>query len=596
VNRRILLAILVFSAAVRAAYFLAGQDDAYFILPIHDAQRYHEWASAISEGRSFESGPYYQAPLYPWLVGATYRIAGPHPEVAFVLQLALGVLTLGLVARIASRAYGPRAGLMAAAAGALLHVLVFYETKLLGTSLAVFVAAWAVDRLQLADQSGRAVDWAIAGIVLGLGSLVHPGFLLLVATCGLWIVFDRGRAPGILKTRLITLAVGAAVVIAPVTIRNVAVSGHWVLISTNGGITFAQGNAPGASGSFTHLPGLSGSIRTQREQTRALAEEAEGQPLSDPEVSRWWFRRGLRWIANSPGAWIKLELRKLGMALASKDQPLEYDPGLDTNPVRRLLFVPFGLLLGLAAARVAAGGARTRAEAPLVLLLGSQLAMLLAFYVTGRYRLPLIPALLAVAGGGAAALSDRRVPSGRRIAAASLGLAVCTASLAYAPAFLGKLSAQQRSMSLDDRGRLLLYADRSDEAVETLRRSVSSDPAYAFARVDLSRALRKAGDRRGAEAAIREAIRLDPTMAEAHFDLGVLLFENGHLSEAATSFAEAWELEPDNALAANNLTGTFIKLGKYAEATAAYRRMIRQGIEPDPPIAQWMGQRGTTPR
>ena len=73
------------------------------------------------------------------------------------------------------------------------------------------------------------------------------------------------------------LAAAAAAAVAPVTVRNVVVGGELALISVNGGVTFAMGNSRAsfhAGGGMGRLPGISGDIRVQREESRRAAERA----------------------------------------------------------------------------------------------------------------------------------------------------------------------------------------------------------------------------------------------------------------------------------------------------------------------------------
>ena len=57
----------------------------------------------------------------------------------------------------------------------------------------------------------------------------------------------------------------------------------------------------------------------------------------------------------------------------------------------------------------------------------------------------------------------------------------------------------------------------------------------------------------------------------------------------AACFAEAWRLAPTDAAAGNNLAGTYLKLGRVAEARAVLRSMRERGLLIDPPLARSLG-------
>lgn len=576
-GRRILLGILAFAFAARVAYLLGYAGDPFAVHPIHDAERYDAWARAWAAGKPFESGPFYQAPLYPFLLSLAYRAFGPSPWTAYVVQCALGVATILLVSRFAQRAYGGSAAVLAAGAAALYGTFVFHETKLLPTSLAVFLIAMLADRLQVALAEGGAGRFGSAGVLLGLAALTNPG-ALLAAPLVLALLIPRRELRGGLA-----FAAGIALAVLPVTAGN-ASRGEAVAISTNGGMTFWQGNNPSAVGVFANPEGFSGAIRSQREESRRLAEAESHRALTDGEVSSFWLHKGLKRLASDPLRTLRLWGAKLGFALASEEQPLEYAPRLDANPARWLMPVPFGIVLGMAALRIGRGRVG-REESALLVLLAAQLGVLLLFFVSSRYRMPALPPLLAVAGGGAAAVGAswrRWIP----------GVLVASVSLAYVPLLHAGLRDTQDAMSTCDRAAVLVASGRRDEGIAAYRRAAAIDPTYPFARLDLGINLRLAGDLTGAEAAARDTVRLAPDLADGWFFLGLVLYEEKSLGEAADAFSKAFRLRP-TAESGNNLIGTLMQLGRGDEAVPVWREMRSRGLAVDPPLERWMRERGS---
>ena len=571
------------AALAHTAYAIADRiADPFALHLIHDAARYDAWARAIVSGVGFETGAFSQAPLYPYLVAAIYALLGPQPAAIVVLQVAMGIATVALVGRAAAHAFDEDAAAWSAWLCAFCGVLAFYETKLLPAALAVLLVALLIERLQAADREVRPGAWAVAGLVAGAMALVNAASLLFLPLGCAWIAMDRARSAAARTGRAAAFVAAAAIVIAPVGVRNFRAGGGIVPVADNGGITFWQANNPAAVGVFSTPEGFSGSIATQRDESRRLASEAAGRPLRDDEVSRYWFARGRAFRAGDPAHAAWLLGRKLLLTIASTEQPLEYSPRLD-GPWRYLLPVPFAALFALALCGARPALARRGAH-PALIAVAATVTVLIVFYVASRYRVPMIPGLAILAGAGAVRLKRGGAP------ARAVFVAAAALSLFWFPLTQSGLAREQDAMSLRDRATALRELERTGEALSTYERSLALDPAASYTHLDYAKALARAGRTAEAEAETREAIRLAPGIAEAHFDLGVIAFQSGRLDEAATAFAEAWRLAPGDPAMGNNLAGTYLKLGRLGDARATLAAMRELGVAIDPPLLRALGE------
>jgi tetratricopeptide (TPR) repeat protein len=592
-----LLAILLYAAATRVLYFglFVARDPLHGYL-LHDARQYEQWATALATGLAWEPGPFYQAPLYPYLVSLAYRVVPGGTWLVLLLQLGAGLLLIGLVHRVAARTFGAAAATFAAALAALYGVFPFYETKLLPATLAAVLGLLALDRLQLADRSGRPGPFAVAGVVSGALIVANPGSLLLLPLLAPWFLLDRARGPGPRLLGAGAFGLGVVLVVAPVTVRNAVVGGETVLVSVNGGVNLHLGNNARAEGVISTPAGFSGSIFDQRQEARALAEAEAGRPLSDGEVSRHWTRQALGWIRARPLDWVGLLGRKLALSLDDYEHALEYNPQLDPNPARWLMPLPFALILGLACARPFAGGRPTRAEALLYLMLAGQLAVLLAFFVSGRFRLGAVPLLLVLAGAGAAELGRRLRDSSRSALVPALAiLAIAAASWLVVPLLHPGLVAREEARGLSDLA--LAWEARGDRerALRAYDEALERNPADALTWLDRGTTLQRAGRAEEAEASLRKAIELAPASAEAWHTLGYLLAERARLAEAAVAYERAARLMPGDPAKVNNLIGTLLQLGRHAPAIEAWREARRRGVAIDDAIEGWMRANGMEP-
>lgn len=163
------------------------------------------------------------------------------------LALYLGVIALsfGLVLE----AFRSRA-----AAGLTAFALAIYPTNVLFSSLILSETMYTFLTLlgiwTLLKAGGRWWYWAIAGVVFGFATLTREvGWLVpLIAVLAMyWVNRRKANRANYLKLGLV-VNVAMILVIAPWTIRNYVVLGHFIPISTNKGVNLYLGNNPDADG------------------------------------------------------------------------------------------------------------------------------------------------------------------------------------------------------------------------------------------------------------------------------------------------------------------------------------------------------------
>jgi hypothetical protein len=360
------------------------------------------------------------------------------------LEVAIGTLLVAATGLLGAALFGGRAGLLAAALGALQPALVAQShmlwseglfSLLVTLSLAAAVrAAGSAPSPAAAAVAGSDLAWAAAaGLGFGLAALVRELALGVAAACALWwLVPGPGTAPprGGRRTaarRGALMLVLAALVVAPWTLRNARVLGRFVPVSTVGWFALAEGNSlehpdwllPDGpeqrrfhAGYFTRRDEL---LRLDYARAHALARIAAEQPL-------WLARKAVRNLALllHPDEVLRTKVRRGAYG------------DLPPPEIRALLAAtaPAWIALFCAAAiGVAAAGADGRQRLLLLVLGGVAAAHVLA-NATPRFRLPWLPILCVAASH--ALLSGRGLPrrlgrGGALGAAAALGffLGVC---------------------------------------------------------------------------------------------------------------------------------------------------------------------------
>ncbi len=188
-------AVLLLAALVRLAVLYGASALPFFTHHRLDALVYHQAGSAIAAGDwALGDGVLHMSPGYAYFVGAVYAVLGSGPWPLRLVQLALGVATVGLVYGSAKILLDRKWAIAAALVAALYGPIAFYETNLLSASLAAFLYALLLWLALRAMKRNTVATWALAGIVWGTASIVRPTALLFAAPLllGLWLA-TRGR-------------------------------------------------------------------------------------------------------------------------------------------------------------------------------------------------------------------------------------------------------------------------------------------------------------------------------------------------------------------------------------------------------------------
>lgn len=372
-----------------------------------DEREYLSLAVSLSEGRGFVYSPAGvsvseqagRAPFYPLFLAGLMKMDPSATEGSAALvsvriaQSILGAAGVWLIAMIGRRTAGPGAGAMAAILAAVYPPLVWISAYVLSESLYLVLALASVLTFDLAFGGGvgdageprsiRRVGLALAsGLLTGAAALTRPAMLLFLVLAMVWLSLKRHIAGALV------LALGAALVIAPWTLRNLHEHGRFVLIAAEGGVTFWTGNHPLSSGEgdLATNPGLKRANLELRSQFPGLTAE-EMEPV--------YYRDAFAYIKQDPVWWVGLLARKFFYIWV----PVGPSYTLHSRRFFVASVVSYGLLTLFA---IAGLGRRRRDSSPpygLWLLAASSVLTCLIFFPQERFRLVLDPTLIVCAAG-----------------------------------------------------------------------------------------------------------------------------------------------------------------------------------------------------
>ena len=370
----------------------------------HDEREYLALAGSLAAGRGFTYGPDHEsgtaqqfgrAPIYPLflaVIGAAQAENGSAPPRVKIVQSLLGAALVLVIGALAKRAAGARAGAVAAFIAACYPPLIWYPAYVLSETLYSLLALTSALVLQIAVARSRRAHSPreggplalLAGVLVGAAVLTRPAMIVFIPLALIWLVRAQRHVLAV------ALVAAAIVVIAPWTARNYRAYGRFVLVASEGGVTFWTGNHPLARGE--------GDLAANPEIKLAELEfRRTHEGLSAEALEPLYYREAVRHIRENPGWWLALVARKAFYTIV----PAGPSYAVHSARYRIASIASYALLLPFA---LYGFGALRRAEEPpaaLGLLVLSSFLVCLIFFPQERFRVPILdPALIVAAAAG----------------------------------------------------------------------------------------------------------------------------------------------------------------------------------------------------
>jgi hypothetical protein len=396
--RRLIAVIAAIGLLLRLAFALMYWVDRPLT---HDEHEYLALARSIADGRGFtydeavDTGTAQQfgrAPGYPLFLAALDAgrpVPAQTPARVKVAQSVIGAATVWMIGLLALGLAGPRAGAVGAAIAAGYPSLVWLSAYALSEALYAFLAMAIVLLLQRAVDRQHIGLGVLAGGTIGAAALVRPAMLIFLPLAVAWIVSRRQWALAG------AIALAAAIVVAPWTARNARVHQRFVLIASEGGVTFWTGNHPLAVGE--------GDLAANADLKRAdLAFRAAHPGLTADELEPLYYRDALGWIAAHPGRWALLVARKAFYTIV----PAGPSYAVHSARYRIASIVPYAIVFPFAIVGAVRLFRSPRRPVALFLMAASAILMCLVFFPQERFRIPIVDPVSIICAAALAGRSD----------------------------------------------------------------------------------------------------------------------------------------------------------------------------------------------
>jgi len=421
-------------------------------------------------------------------------------------------------------------------------MLVYFGAELLLPVLEVFFDLWIILFLVLAVKRDRWWHFGLCGLAIGLSSITRPNIVVFAPAIAIWLFTLYGtRSPKAWKTIAI-LAIAVLLPILPVTIRNSVVGHDFVPIASQGGVNFYIGNNPESDGMRAVVPNTPSDWWGGYYATIAMAEQEEGRKLKPSEVSDHYYKKAYEFIEEQPAQAIGLTLSKLRLFWAKWEIPNNkyeefwakaFTPIANFLPFTINLVGPLGLLGLFFCFR------RTKELFPIWGFIVIYMCTVVAFFVTSRYRIPIVPPLILCAVYGVFQVFRDLTSKGLQSLLAPAIVLILAADL------VDGIETGDRTRNLANAyvtvAKGYVEDNQPAKAADAASQALQYNPHYFTAEAVLGEALRQQGDLAGAEAAYRAAIEIPPSpdwgespgmVGGVQFDLGRLLEKMGRKEEA----------------------------------------------------------------
>lgn len=549
----LLLIIFMTALILKLLIFFFATDPIIFF-------KYPFFAKQLSQGMDIGERLLDLSPFYLYFNYLFYRIYGENWEALAIIQIILGSLNCLFVYAIGEKLFNRTVGFL----GAL--ILLFYgNLTLIELTLEpeifvlLFNSLFVLSLLTALNRPGLIFyffPWLLVGITSGLSMITKANGLLLIPLALLGISWAYSPWDQKIKAAL-TVLLGVALVLGPITVRNYIKFHDLVFITADGGKVFYHGNGPGSTGiERADLPGQGFLEEGSNEPDyahvlfRQAARTATGRPLSPSECSRYWVTRTWEHFKQNLLSSSFLIFKKLILFWGDYEVQDIDSTYKNYTKIRAFPLISFGMIAVTGLAGMVLTARKYRRLWPLHGMVAIYVLSVLIFFAASRYRLPAVPFLAIFAAYFGTFLF--KLFQEKKYAFASLLIwgPILVAIGLHFP-FRNEIShfdrwqtATRIHYSLG--GNLFFQKGLYREAVAELEKAVALEPHFSPAYNLLGMSYANLNDLESAEKNFLKVIALSPGWDQGYLNLALLYQRKGDLQKAFPLLQKALSLNPDH--------------------------------------------------
>jgi tetratricopeptide (TPR) repeat protein len=546
----------------------------FYSSPSSDVTYYQDWATEIAKGNWLGDKTFFGLPLYPYFLAVLIRLALGHLEIVRLFHLILGAFNCVLLFAVGKKIFSQRVGFLAAILAASNFILIYYDWLMMPVTLLISLSLFLLYYLASDLLKDRSREWLLFGVIAGLavlgdGKIIFFLFLLALSILFRWPYFWKAK----LFKILLPLALGTAMILGSVALRNRLIGGDWTAISAQSGLSFYTGNNPLATGVYDHPAFLRPSHQGQDEDQKIIAEKIARRQLSPQEISQFWQDKAVQFIRQHPEQYLRLLWRKTRLFLTDTENAHDADLLLQGQWQKTLDINPFGVICPLAIFGILLSLRKYPAAHFPNLLIVSQWLMTSIFFLTTRHRATVLPVFLLYEAQTLFWIVDSlRTKQWRR-------LGIITG---FVLSFLLLFPREQADPGYTDFIRFsktgTIYLQRSDphKAQAAFQNALNIRPNDSTTLYNLGNAYLQAGNYPLAEQYFEKSIRICPHNVDALFNMAYTFEQTNQPQRAIDFYQQVLHYQPESLDVLFRLSQVYNQVGQCEQALHYFQRLVDQ--------------------
>jgi len=310
------LLIIAVAVLIRGVCLYELQKNSYLgNMRVSDSESYHQAVLSMLRGTE-ETKPYWQAPLYYYILLYLYLLMGSALLPMQLFHMAIGVANMYLLYRLASRSFGRKVGLLSMMIAACYLPCVLFDIQAIHTNILTFFLLSTLLLLYRFMETGGRDGLVLLSLVWGVSVITH-GLTIFSLPAMLFILWGfqragspKGAVPSPAKIVFIFLFF-FALPPALVSFRNTIVAKAPAFVSTNPGMNLYVGSPP----NFVEKYNIRNGVEWQVFRLQAVAAGA----LKRVESNHFFMVKAIQGYRDYPFLGLKTFFEKI-LILLSGDE------------------------------------------------------------------------------------------------------------------------------------------------------------------------------------------------------------------------------------------------------------------------------------
>lgn len=575
-EKKLVYPIIFIAFLIRLLFIVETTGSPFVENLFSDSEIYTNYAEEIVDsGNWIGDEAFFMAPVYPYSIAVVKLIFGDSTLVLRFLQVIISSLTLIFIYLSAKNYFNRNTALLALIISGFFSSYIFYAGIIFSETFQVFTIAVLIYLFSLRDKQSQIKYWLLTGFVFGIAVLLRGNILLFLPVIFIYLLVDSKLSKRITLSRVKVISIfvlGTFAAIIPVTLRNLAVSGEFVLLTTNGGINFYIGNNQDAIGVFVTPDEFN---FAQDMSGKEYAERITGAELSASEASTFWYNKTLDEITDNPIKFVELIGRKF--LLFFDAQPFPQSSILDMDFYRRhysnvlkLPLIEYSVISLLFIMGIIIYIKQKQIDYLLLLFTIVYILATILFFVNGRFRLGITPVMIIFSSFGAIKVFEYIKSAEYKKLQVPAFILILFIATSYFIIDKPVFTNYDAYLQLGD---IAQENERYEEAIYNYNRSIVLRDYYQTF-MNLGNTFAKKRDFRNALSAFAEAEKRNPDDHLLYFNRGIVYSQLGDYNKAIEAYKKCLELYADFPPAIRNTGIIYFVNENYSDAQFYFNKFL----------------------